>query len=103
MCQRTTGSNEVNQLSIRASHILVKSRQKAEEIEEELKMFPKKFSQLAKEFSECPSKKKGGNLGSFNRGQMARPFEKAAFALEKGQISDIVKTDFGYHIIKRTG
>ena len=89
-------------MSIRASHILVKSKIKAEEIEEELKMDPKKFSQLAKEFSECPSKKKGGKLGSFKRGQMVKPFEKAAFALQKGQISEIVKTEFGYHLIKRT-
>ena len=89
-------------MSIRASHILVKSKIKAEEIEEELKMDPKKFSQLAKEFSECPSKKKGGKLAAFKRGQMVKPFEKAAFALQKGQISEIVKTEFGYHLIKRT-
>ncbi|MFQ6126618.1 MAG: peptidylprolyl isomerase [Candidatus Heimdallarchaeota archaeon] len=88
-------------MSIRASHILVKTRDKAEEILEQLKMGAD-FAKLAREHSECPSKKRGGDLGKFNRGQMVKTFERAAFALKKGQISDIVHTQFGYHIILRT-
>ena len=89
-------------MSIRASHILVKTKKEAEELLEQLKMSAD-FSKLAREHSECPSKKRGGDLGKFSRGKMVKPFERAAFALEKGQISDIVQTQFGYHIIKRTG
>ena len=58
------------------------------------------FSSLAKEYSEGPTKDQGGDLGYFPRGQMIKPFEDAAFNMEKGQISDLVKTDLGYHIIK---
>jgi peptidyl-prolyl cis-trans isomerase C len=57
------------------------------------------FAELAKETSEGPSAPNGGDLGFFTRGRMVPPFEKAAFALEKGQISDIVETRFGYHVI----
>lgn len=61
------------------------------------------FAKLAMQYSQCPSKKDGGDLGSFGHGMMVHEFEKAAFALEKGKLSDPVKTEFGWHVIKRTG
>lgn len=59
------------------------------------------FSELASESSDCPSGKSGGNLGPFGRGQMVKPFEDAVFALEVNATSDVVETDFGYHLIRR--
>ncbi len=58
------------------------------------------FSELAREYSEAPTKEQGGDLGYFSGGQMVESFEKAAFNMEKGQISDLVETTYGYHIIK---
>lgn len=60
------------------------------------------MEQLAQEFSDCSSAKRGGDLGFFTRGAMQKPFEDASFDLEVGQLSDIVETDSGVHIIKRT-
>jgi len=84
---------------VRASHILVKTETEARELLEELKNGAS-FSKLAMERSLCPSKKRGGDLGFFTRGKMVKEFEKAAFALKKGDLSDVVKTQFGYHLIK---
>ncbi|KYK36045.1 MAG: peptidyl-prolyl cis-trans isomerase [Theionarchaea archaeon] len=86
---------------VKASHILVKKRSEAEKILEELKKGAS-FAELAKKHSECPSRKRGGDLGWFGRGKMVPEFEEAAFSLKKGELSDIVKTQFGYHIIKAT-
>jgi peptidyl-prolyl cis-trans isomerase C len=85
---------------IHCAHILVKAKQEAQNILDRVKK-GEKFSKLAKEVSICPSRKRGGDLGSFGRGQMIKEFENASFALQKGEISEIVKTKYGYHVIKR--
>ena len=85
---------------IHCAHILVKTEKEANTVLERLKK-GEKFANIAKQVSLCPSKKRGGDLGTFSRGKMVKEFEKAAFTLQKGQISPIVKTKFGYHIIKR--
>lgn len=86
---------------IRCSHILVQKQSEALAAIERLKK-GESFANLAKELSiDKGSGKKGGDLGSFGRGMMVRPFEEAAFKLERGQLSEPVKTEFGYHIIKR--
>ncbi len=98
---------------VKASHILITVDPKADEAEkakarkqiETIQNKVKKgedFEALAKEHSGCPSSTKGGDLGYFGQGQMVKPFEDAAFALEPGQVSDIVETRFGYHLIKVT-
>ena len=84
---------------VRARHILVAKMSDAEKIIERLNEGAS-FTTQAKKFSKCPSKKRGGDLGYFERGQMAKPFEEAAFSLEKGEISKPVRTQFGFHIIK---
>ncbi len=61
------------------------------------------FGELARAHSDCPSGQSGGALGTFGRGQMVAEFETAAFGLEVGATSDVVETDFGYHLIHRTG
>lgn len=85
---------------IRCAHILVAKFSEAQEVLERIKK-GEGFTKLAEERSLDGSRKRGGDLGYFGRGMMVKEFEKAAFALEKGQVSDIVKTQFGYHIIKR--
>lgn len=85
---------------IRCAHILVAKFSEAQEILDKIKK-GESFAKLAQEKSLDGSRKRGGDLGYFGRGMMVREFEKAAFALDKGQVSDVVKTQFGYHIIKR--
>lgn len=98
---------------VQASHILIKVDEKASKEDKEKALKEMKdieakikkgedFAELAKKFSACPSGKSGGDLGFFQAGQMVKPFEEAAFKLEKGKVSDIVETRFGYHIIKTT-
>ena len=85
---------------VRARHILVKTKAEADAIIAQLKKGGD-FIKLAKEKSTGPSGKNGGDLGFFADGQMVPPFSKAAFALDKGQITETpVKTQFGYHVIK---
>ena len=86
---------------IKCSHILLKKQSEALMALERLKN-GESFSNLAKELSiDKASGKRGGDLGFFRKGMMVKPFEDVAFKLEKGQISELVKTEFGYHIIKR--
>jgi len=100
----------------RASHILIavksgasaaekaKAREKAERVLAEVRKSPGRFAELAKkESDDSGSASQGGDLGYFSRGMMVRPFEDAAFRLKPDQISDLVESDFGYHIIKLTG
>jgi len=86
---------------VQASHILVEDEATAKEILDKLNS-GSDYAELAKEYSIDGSASRGGNLGFFPRGRMVKPFEEAAFALEVGEISGIVKTDFGYHIIMVT-
>jgi len=83
---------------VNAAHILVDTEKKALEIREMI-YGGEKFSDMAKKYSNCPSKRQGGDLGWFGRGQMVVPFENAAFSGEKGAIVGPVKTDFGWHLI----
>jgi len=84
---------------VRASHILVDSEDKANNILDQLNN-GMSFEEAARKYSNCPSKENGGDLGEFTRGQMVQEFEDAAFSMNQGQISEPVKTQFGYHIIK---
>ena len=100
----------------RASHILIQAaadakpedrqaaRKKAEEILAEVRKSPARFAELAKKYSQdTGSAERGGDLGLFGRGMMVKPFEDAAFKLKENEISDVVESDFGYHIIRLTG
>lgn len=86
---------------VRASHILVDSKEEAEELLAQLKNGAD-FAELAKEHSKDGSAAQGGDLNFFGKGQMVPPFEEAAFALDVGEISDVVESQFGFHIIKVT-
>jgi len=85
---------------VHCAHILVKTEKEANTVLERLKK-GEKFANIARDVSICPSGKQGGDLGTFGRGKMIKEFENVAFNLQKGQTSSIVKTKFGYHIIKR--
>ena len=85
---------------VHCAHILVKSESEAKAVLERLKK-GEKFGNIAKAVSRCPSGKRGGDLGTFTRGKMIKKFENAAFALQKGEVSGVVRTKFGCHVIKR--
>ncbi|MBF6991323.1 SurA N-terminal domain-containing protein [Cupriavidus sp. IK-TO18] len=100
----------------RASHILIvapkdapagerqAAKDKATKLLEELRKHPETFADVAKKRSQDPgSAEKGGDLGFMGRGALVKPFEEAMYALKDGQISDVVETDYGFHIIKLTG
>lgn len=82
----------------RARHILVEKEAEAKKIKGEIEN-GLDFSKAAEQYSTCPSKERGGDLGVFEKGRMVPEFEEVAFALEVGELSDLVKTSFGYHLI----
>jgi len=85
---------------IKCSHILVEKQSQALQLLEEIKK-GKKFGAVAREVSTCPSSKKDGDLGYFTKGMMVKEFDEVAFKLQIGEVSEPVKTQFGYHLIKR--
>jgi len=87
---------------IRASHILVESKEDAVELLNKIKSGETDFETAAAQKSLCPSGSAGGDLGFFGKGMMVKPFEDAAFSLEVGELSEPVQTQFGWHIIKVT-
>jgi peptidyl-prolyl cis-trans isomerase C len=88
-------------MKISAQHILVNHEYEILDLQKKLSEGTA-FEDLARDFSECPSGKEGGSLGEFGKGMMVPSFEKAAFQLLPGEVSGIVRTQFGFHLIKRT-
>ena len=88
-------------MKVTAQHILVGQEFEIKDIQKKLSE-GLTFEELARDFSTCPSGKDGGNLGEFGKGMMVPSFEKAAFALMPGEVSEPVRTQFGFHLIKRT-
>ena len=84
-----------------ARHILVSSREKCEELKSRIEA-GEDFAEIAKENSQCPSGKQGGDLGEFFPGQMVPEFDEVVFTAEVGKVHGPVKTDFGYHLIEIT-
>lgn len=85
---------------LKARHILVAHEYEAKDIMKKLEQ-GESFEKLASDFSICPSSRQGGDLGEFPRGRMIPAFEKALLAINPGETSGIVRTQFGYHIIRR--
>lgn len=100
---------------VRASHILIRADAKADghvhaekqklagDLMKKSKLKGAKFEDIAKEFGEDPTRSRGGDLGFFTRGRMVKAFEDAVWKMKIGDISDVVQTNFGYHVIKKTG
>lgn len=85
-----------------ARHILVSSEEKCEELKSQIEAGATDFAACAKKFSQCPSGKQGGDLGSFRPGQMVKEFDEVVFSGEVGKVLGPVKTQFGYHLIEVT-
>jgi parvulin-like peptidyl-prolyl isomerase len=102
--------------NIRASHILIaykgasgstalRTKEEAKQLADQLLARIKageSFEDIARSYSDCPTAANGGDLGFFTRGRMVKAFEDAAFGLRPGEVSGVIETDLGYHIIKRT-
>ena len=95
--------NKGNTMQVKARHILVQTLGEAMEARERITERDESFSDVARQVSKCPSGQNGGDLGFFGRGQMVKPFEDAAFELEIGKVSLPIQTQFGFHLIERTG
>ncbi len=91
---------EADTKEVKVSHILVNTQQEALNIRKEITENKKSFEQMAKENSLCESKEDGGNIGYNMRGRLFKEFENAAFKLKKNEISQPVKTEAGWHLIK---
>jgi parvulin-like peptidyl-prolyl isomerase len=89
-------------MQVQASHILVEDLNTAVTLKQKIAS-GESFAMLAASHSKCPSGGHGGNLGSFGPGQMVKPFEDATFSLPVGEVSQPVQTQFGWHLIHRTG
>lgn len=89
----------VQEETVQVKHILVEEQQKAQEILEQLKDGELSFEEAAEKYSICPSKERGGDLGYFKRGMMVKEFEAVAFELPLNELSPLVKTQYGYHIM----
>jgi peptidyl-prolyl cis-trans isomerase C len=89
-------------MQVTARHILVATLNEAVELKNKIAT-GESFAQLAATHSQCGSSHRGGDLGTFGPGQMVKPFEDATFALKVLEVSEPVKTQFGYHLIQRTG
>lgn len=85
---------------LKAQHILVTHEYEAKDVLKKLTQ-GESFEKLAADYSLCPSSRQGGNLGEFPKGRMVPAFEKALLSLKENEVSGIVRTQFGYHIIKR--
>lgn len=93
--------SDTSTLEVRASHLLVGSQSEAEECRKEI-LEGKTFAEVAKRVSKCPSGAQGGDLGFFGRGRMVPQFDKVAFELPVGELSEPVQTQFGWHILTVT-
>lgn len=87
--------------TVRASHLLVETEEEAKNLKQEIEQ-GKSFADAAREVSLCPSGQEGGDLGYFGKGMMVKEFEDAAFSMKVGEISDPIKTQFGWHLIQLT-